>query len=123
MPNQTDVVRQEAFAPVLYVLTYRIFDEALVLHNDVPHDLSSSIFARDQQEAERFLASDGSDCDIANVNIGTSGAEIGGAFLARKKPGAVANPDPTRVGPTCAAPPNAVNYCSTLTLAQNVNLL
>src|SRR3712207_7919664 len=67
-----------SFAPILYVLPYRTLEEAIALNNDVPQGLSSSIFTSDQAEAERFLAADGSDCGIANVNIGTSGAEIGG---------------------------------------------
>ena len=69
------------------MLTYDDLDEAIALHNDVPQGLSSSIFTTDQREAERFLAADGSDCGIANVNIGTSGAEIGGAFGGEKETG------------------------------------
>ena len=84
MPAQSEVVRRETFAPILYVLTYSTFDEALELHNSVPQGLSSSIFTTDQREAERFLATEGSDCGIVNVNIGTSGAEIGGAFGGEK---------------------------------------
>jgi aldehyde dehydrogenase (NAD+) len=80
MPAQTDIVRRETFAPLLYVLTYDDLDEAIAIQNDVPQGLSSAIFTRDQQEAERFIAAGGSDCGIANVNSGTSGAEIGGAF-------------------------------------------
>src|SRR3712207_5741626 len=80
MPEQTGIVRQETFAPILYVLPYRTLEEAIALNNDVPQGLSSSIFTSDHAEAERFLAADGSDCGIANVNIGTSGAEIGGAL-------------------------------------------
>ena len=87
MPDADRVVREETFAPILYVLTYDTFDEAIALHNDVPQGLSSAIFTRDQQEAERFLSADGSDCGIANVNIGTSGAEIGGAFGGEKETG------------------------------------
>ncbi|WP_068276637.1 L-piperidine-6-carboxylate dehydrogenase, partial [Aldersonia kunmingensis] len=87
MPAQTSVVREETFAPILYVLTYDSLDEAIALHNEVPQGLSSSIFTTDQREAERFLAADGSDCGIANVNIGTSGAEIGGAFGGEKETG------------------------------------
>ena len=87
MPAQTDIVRAETFAPILYVLTYDEFDEALALHNDVPQGLSSSIFTLNVREAERFLAADGSDCGIANVNIGPSGAEIGGAFGGEKETG------------------------------------
>ena len=84
MPGQTEIVRTETFAPILYVMTYRELEEAIALHNGVPQGLSSSIFTRDQREAERFIAADGSDCGIVNVNIGTSGAEIGGAFGGEK---------------------------------------
>ena len=87
MPAQTDVVREETFAPILYALTYGDLDEAIALHNDVPQGLSSCIFTTDLREAERFLAAAGSDCGIANVNIGPSGAEIGGAFGGEKDTG------------------------------------
>jgi aldehyde dehydrogenase (NAD+) len=87
MPSQTDVVRQETFAPILYVLTYGELDEALALQNGVPQGLASSIFTTDLREAEQFLAAAGSDCGIANVNIGPSGAEIGGAFGGEKETG------------------------------------
>ena len=87
MPAQTDVVREETFAPILYALTYDELDEAVALHNDVPQGLSSCIFTTDLREAERFLAAAGSDCGIANVNIGPSGAEIGGAFGGEKDTG------------------------------------
>ena len=87
MPRQTDIVRRETFAPLLYVLTYTDLDEAIALQNDVPQGLASSIFTTDLREAERFLAVAGSDCGIANVNIGPSGAEIGGAFGGEKETG------------------------------------
>ena len=87
MPAQTDVVRQETFAPILYVLSYGELDEAIALQNDVPQGLASSIFTTDLLEAERFLSVAGSDCGIANVNIGPSGAEIGGAFGGEKETG------------------------------------
>ncbi|HZF79574.1 MAG TPA: aldehyde dehydrogenase family protein, partial [Rubrivivax sp.] len=87
MPAQTPVVKEETFAPVLYVLTYQSFDEALALHNDVPQGLSSAIFTNDMREAEAFVSAAGSDCGIANVNLGTSGAEIGGAFGGEKQTG------------------------------------
>ena len=77
----------ETFAPILYVLRYRDFDEAIALNNAVPQGLSSSIFTNDLREAERFLSAAGSDCGIANVNIGPSGAEIGGAFGGEKETG------------------------------------
>src|ERR1700733_8704368 len=85
--SQTDPVKRESFAPILYVLKYSDFADALALHNDVPQGLSSSIFTMNLREAELFLSSPGSDCGIANVNIGTSGAEIGGAFGGEKETG------------------------------------
>ncbi|MFC5995598.1 aldehyde dehydrogenase family protein [Pseudonocardia hispaniensis] len=123
MPAQTDVVREETFAPILYVLTYDGFDEAIALHNDVPQGLSSSIFTRDQQEAERFLAVDGSDCGIANVNIGTSGAEIGGAFGGEKQTGGGRESGSDAWRAYMRRATNTVNYTSHLTLAQNVSFL
>ena len=87
MPAQTAVVHAETFAPILYVLTYDDLDEAIALNNAVPQGLSSAIFTTDIREAERFMAADGSDCGLANVNIGTSGAEIGGAFGGEKQTG------------------------------------
>jgi aldehyde dehydrogenase (NAD+) len=87
MSAQTDVVREETFAPILYALTYGDLDEAVALHNDVPQGLSSCIFTTDLREGERFLAAAGSDCGIANINIGPSGAEIGGAFGGEKDTG------------------------------------
>ncbi|MGO4830828.1 aldehyde dehydrogenase family protein, partial [Rhizobiaceae sp. 2RAB30] len=87
MPRQAGPVTEETFAPILYVMRYSDFDTALAEHNAVGAGLSSSIFTLDLQEAERFLAADGSDCGIANVNIGTSGAEIGGAFGGEKETG------------------------------------
>ena len=81
------IVQRETFAPILYVMAYNKLDEAIALHNDVPQGLSSAIFTLNMRNAERFLAASGSDCGIANVNIGTSGAEIGGAFGGEKKTG------------------------------------
>ncbi|MEE9296530.1 MAG: aldehyde dehydrogenase family protein, partial [Phycisphaerae bacterium] len=85
--NDFSIVQEETFAPILYIITYSTLDEALRLHNGVPQGLSSAIFTRDLLEAERFLSGVGSDCGIANVNIGTSGAEIGGAFGGEKDTG------------------------------------
>jgi len=81
------IVHQETFAPVLYIISYRTLEEAIAYHNEVPQGLSSAIFTNDLREAEQFLSSRGSDCGIANVNIGTSGAEIGGAFGGEKETG------------------------------------
>ncbi len=121
MPAQTDVVRSETFAPILYVLTYRDFADAVRLHNDVPQGLSSSIFTTDQREAERFMGADGSDCGIVNVNIGTSGAEIGGAFGGEKTTGGgrEAGSDAWRAYMRRAT--NTINASDELPLAQGVS--
>jgi aldehyde dehydrogenase (NAD+) len=87
MPGQSAIVREETFAPILYILRYRDLDEAIALQRDVPQGLSSAILTNDLREAERFLSATGSDCGIANVNMGTSGAEIGGAFGGEKETG------------------------------------
>ncbi len=87
MPDQSAIVREETFAPILYVMSYRTLDEALAMHNAVPQGLSSAIFTLNLRNAEHFLSAHGSDCGIANVNIGTSGAEIGGAFGGEKDTG------------------------------------
>ncbi|MFI1385723.1 aldehyde dehydrogenase family protein [Embleya sp. NPDC020886] len=121
MPGQTEVVREETFAPILYVLTYRTFDQAIALNNDVPHGLSSGVFTRDQREAERFLAADGSDCGIANVNIGTSGAEIGGAFGGEKETGGGRESGSDAWRAYMRRATNTVNYSDELPLAQGVD--
>lgn len=119
MPAQTELVCEETFAPVLHVLTYSTLDEAISLNNAVPQGLSSSIFTRDQQEAERFLAA--SDCGIANVNIGTSGAEIGGAFGGEKETGGGRESGSDAWRAYMRRATNTVNYSSALALAQNVS--
>ncbi|NGO71481.1 aldehyde dehydrogenase family protein [Streptomyces boncukensis] len=121
--EQFDVVREETFAPILYVLTYDTLEEAVALHNDVPQGLSSSIFTRDQQEAEYFLSAEGSDCGIANVNIGTSGAEIGGAFGGEKETGGGRESGSDAWKAYMRSATNTVNYSSRLSLAQNVSFL
>ena len=85
--EQNELVKHETFAPILYVLTYKELDEAIATNNDVPQGLSSCIFTTDVREAETFISAVGSDCGIANVNIGPSGAEIGGAFGGEKETG------------------------------------
>ncbi|MDT8321143.1 MAG: aldehyde dehydrogenase family protein, partial [Xanthomonadales bacterium] len=85
--NDWDIVQTETFAPILYLIPFRNLDEAIEMHNDVAQGLSSAIFTTDLRRAERFLSATGSDCGIANVNIGTSGAEIGGAFGGEKETG------------------------------------
>ncbi|MFG2136459.1 aldehyde dehydrogenase family protein [Streptomyces sp. NPDC048650] len=123
MPEQTGIVRTETFAPILYVLTYRSFDEAVALHNGVPQGLSSSIFTQDQREAERFLAADGSDCGIANVNIGTSGAEIGGAFGGEKETGGGRESGSDAWRAYMRRATNTVNHSAEPALAQGVDFL
>jgi aldehyde dehydrogenase (NAD+) len=120
MPTQTDLVRRETFAPLLYVMTYRDFEDAIALHNGVPQGLSSSIFTRDQREAERFLAPDGSDCGIVNVNIGTSGAEIGGAFGGEKATGGGRESGSDAWRAYMRRATNTINYSDELPLAQGV---
>ncbi|MGW7018990.1 L-piperidine-6-carboxylate dehydrogenase [Streptomyces decoyicus] len=121
--EQTDVVREETFAPILYVQTYDTLEQAIALHNDVPQGLSSSIFTRDQQEAELFLSAEGSDCGIANVNIGTSGAEIGGAFGGEKETGGGRESGSDAWRAYMRSATNTINYSSRLALAQNVSFL
>jgi aldehyde dehydrogenase (NAD+) len=121
MPRQTEVVKAETFAPILYVMTYSTFDEAIALHNDVPQGLSSAIFTTDQREAERFIAADGSDCGIVNVNIGTSGAEIGGAFGGEKTTGGGRESGSDAWRAYMRRATNTINYSSELPLAQGVN--
>jgi len=121
MPAQTDVVRRETFAPILYVLSYDTLDEAIALHNDVPQGLSSSIFTLDLREAERFLAPDGSDCGIANVNIGPSGAEIGGAFGGEKETGGGRESGSDSWKSYMRRATNTINYSTELPLAQGVS--
>lgn len=121
MPAQTDVVHTETFAPILYVLTYDDLDAAIELNNAVPQGLSSAIFTTDVREAERFLAADGSDCGIANVNIGTSGAEIGGAFGGEKETGGGRESGSDSWKAYMRRATNTVNYSSELPLAQGVH--
>jgi DNA-directed RNA polymerase specialized sigma24 family protein len=118
-----DVVRQETFAPILYVLTYRTLEEAVELHNGVPQGLSSAIFTQDQAEAERFLSAAGSDCGIVNVNIGTSGAEIGGAFGGEKDTGGGRESGSDSWKAYMRRATNTVNYGGELPLAQGVRFL
>ena len=123
MPAQTEVVREETFAPILYVITYRTLAEAVELHNGVPQGLSSAIFTQDQSEAERFLSAAGSDCGIVNVNIGTSGAEIGGAFGGEKDTGGGRESGSDSWKAYMRRATNTVNYGGELPLAQGVRFL
>ncbi|WP_194789735.1 aldehyde dehydrogenase family protein [Pseudomonas sp. UFMG81] len=120
MLAQSDVVRHETFAPILYVLAYDDFEEALRLNNEVPQGLSSCIFTTDIREAERFQSASGSDCGIANVNIGTSGAEIGGAFGGEKETGGGRESGSDAWKGYMRRQTNTVNYSRELPLAQGI---
>jgi aldehyde dehydrogenase (NAD+) len=120
MPAQTEIVRVETFAPILYVMRYRNFRDALTLQNDVPQGLSSSIFTRDVREAERFLSASGSDCGIANVNIGPSGAEIGGAFGGEKQTGGGRESGSDSWKSYMRRQTTTVNFSDALPLAQGI---
>ena len=121
MPAQSGPMLEETFAPILYVLKYSDFDQALDVHNSVGAGLSSSIFTLNMREAELFLGAAGSDCGIANVNIGTSGAEIGGAFGGEKETGGgrESGSDSWKVYMRRAT--NTINYSTELPLAQGVS--
>ena len=115
------IVRHETFAPILYVVGYTDFDDAIAIHNDVPQGLSSAIFTSDLREAERFLGPGGSDCGIANVNVGTSGAEIGGAFGGEKQTGGGRESGSDSWKNYMRRATNTINYGSDLPLAQGVS--
>ena len=121
MPDQTETVRRETFAPILYVMRSRGFDQALALHNAVPQGLSSCIFTQDMQEAEKFLAASGSDCGIANVNIGPSGAEIGGAFGGEKETGGGRESGSDSWRAYMRRQTATINYSDALPLAQGIS--
>jgi aldehyde dehydrogenase (NAD+) len=120
MPSQTGPVQQETFAPILYVMKYRDLDEAIALQNDVGAGLSSTIFTTDIREAETFMSVAGSDCGIANVNIGTSGAEIGGAFGGEKETGGGRESGSDAWKAYMRRATNTINYSRALPLAQGV---
>jgi aldehyde dehydrogenase (NAD+) len=120
MPGQVGPVREETFAPILYVMRYSAFEDAVALHNDVPQGLSSSIFSNDLREVERFLSAAGSDCGIANVNMGPSGAEIGGAFGGEKDTGGGRESGSDAWKAYMRRQTNAINYGRALPLAQGV---
>ncbi|MCX7665506.1 MAG: aldehyde dehydrogenase family protein [Gemmataceae bacterium] len=120
MPAQTAIVREETFAPILYVLTYDDLEEAIALHNAVPQGLSSAILTNNLREAEYFLSPMGSDCGIANVNIGTSGAEIGGAFGGEKETGGGRESGSDSWKAYMRRVTNTINYSLELPLAQGI---
>jgi aldehyde dehydrogenase (NAD+) len=120
MPAQTAVVQEETFAPILYLMRYSNLDEAIALQNAVPQGLSSAIFTRNLLEAEQFLSAAGSDCGIANVNIGTSGAEIGGAFGGEKATGGGRESGSDSWKLYMRRQTNTINYGTSLPLAQGI---
>jgi aldehyde dehydrogenase (NAD+) len=120
MPSQTEIVRHETFAPILYVMKYRELAEAIALHNAVPQGLASCIFSTDIRETETFLSAVGSDCGIANVNIGPSGAEIGGAFGGEKETGGGRESGSDAWKGYMRRQTNTVNYSRALPLAQGI---
>jgi aldehyde dehydrogenase (NAD+) len=119
--SQTEIVQRETFAPILYVLRYTEIADAIALQNGVPQGLSSSIFTMDLREAEQFLSATGSDCGIANVNIGTSGAEIGGAFGGEKETGGGRESGSDAWKQYMRRATNTINYGTDLPLAQGVS--
>ena len=121
MPAQTGVVKEETFAPILYAMRYRRARRGDRLHNDVPQGLSSCIFTNDLREAETFLSAEGSDCGIANVNIGPSGAEIGGAFGGEKETGGGRESGSDAWRAYMRRATNTINYSRDLPLAQGIS--
>ena len=120
MTSQQGPVKRETFAPILYVMRYGELDEAIAIHNDVGAGLASSIFTLDLREAERFLSATGSDCGIANVNIGPSGAEIGGAFGGEKETGGGREAGSDAWKAYMRRSTNTINFGTALPLAQGV---
>jgi aldehyde dehydrogenase (NAD+) len=118
--NHFHIVQEETFAPILYVMKYADMEEAIALHNDVPQGLSSAIFTTNLREAEKFLSAEGSDCGIANVNIGTSGAEIGGAFGGEKETGGGRESGSDSWKAYMRRQTNTINYSTKLPLAQGI---
>jgi aldehyde dehydrogenase (NAD+) len=118
--RQGEIARRETFAPILHAMPYRELEEAIAMHNDVPQGLASSIFTTDLREAERFVSAAGSDCGIANVNIGPSGAEIGGAFGGEKHTGGGRESGSDAWKAYMRRATNTINYSNALPLAQGV---
>lgn len=120
LANDAEVVQTETFAPILYVMKYSDLEEAIEMQNDVPQGLSSAIFTTDLRSAEQFLSAWGSDCGIANVNIGTSGAEIGGAFGGEKETGGGRESGSDAWKAYMRRQTNTINYSNDLPLAQGI---
>ena len=118
--NEWEIVQDETFAPILYLMKYSKLQEAIEMHNNVPQGLSSSIFTQNIQNAEYFLSNRGSDCGIANVNIGTSGAEIGGAFGGEKETGGGRESGSDSWKQYMRRQTNTINWSSNLPLAQGI---
>ncbi len=118
--NDFEIVQHETFAPVLYIMKYKTLDEAIAMQNGVPQGLSSSIMTLNMREAEQFLSANGSDCGIANVNIGTSGAEIGGAFGGEKETGGGRESGSDSWKAYMRRQTNTINYSNKLPLAQGI---
>lgn len=118
--NHWDIVQEETFAPILYVMSYRTLDEAIALQNGVPQGLSSALFTQNLKSAERFLSAGGSDCGIANINIGTSGAEIGGAFGGEKETGGGRESGSDSWKAYMRRQTNTINWGDELPLAQGI---
>ena len=119
--NTYKIVQEETFAPILYVMKYKTIEEAIAMQNNVPQGLSSSIFTNSMREMELFLSQAGSDCGIANVNIGTSGAEIGGAFGGEKETGGGRESGSDAWKAYMRRQTNTINYGTQLPLAQGIN--
>lgn len=115
-----EMVQEETFAPILYIMKYKTLDEAIAMHNGVPQGLSSAIMTLNMREAEAFLSAAGSDCGIANVNIGTSGAEIGGAFGGEKETGGGRESGSDSWKAYMRRQTNTINYSTALPLAQGI---
>ena len=121
VPPDAAIVKEETFAPILYVMGYENLGEAIELHNDVPQGLASAVFTTDVRKAETFLGPAGSDCGIANVNIGTSGAEIGGAFGGEKQTGGGRESGSDAWKAYMRRVTNTINYSDQLPLAQGIS--
>ncbi len=118
--NHWNIVQKETFAPILYIIAYKTLEDAITIHNDVPQGLSSSMFTLNMQNAETFLSSVGSDCGIANINIGTSGAEIGGAFGGEKETGGGRESGSDSWKQYMRRQTNTINWSKELPLAQGI---
>ena len=121
--NHYHIVQEETFAPILYLMKYSTLDEAIALHNGVPQGLSSAIFSTDLLETEKFLSHEGSDCGIANVNIGTSGAEIGGAFGGEKDTGGGRESGSDAWKVYMRRQTNTINFSTELPFAQGIKFV